>query len=84
MLHGADPSTPNQTVCSGTPLTDIEFRIGGGARDVNLSGSLFTSGGYTRANNVVLNDPSNPQILLFMEQHQLLLVQPHLLTKLPQ
>ena len=38
---GADPSTPNQIVCSGTPLTNIEFRIGGGARDVNLSGDLF-------------------------------------------
>ena len=38
---GADPSTPNQTVCSGTPLTDIEFRIGGGARDVNVSGRFI-------------------------------------------
>ena len=58
---GADPSVPNQTVCSGTPLTDIEFRIGGGARDVNVSGTLFTAGGFTRAGNVVVNDPSNPQ-----------------------
>ena len=49
--------------CSGTPLTDIEFRIGGGARDVSLSGDLFNPalGGFTRAGNVVLNDPSNPQ-----------------------
>ena len=45
---GADPSVPNQTVCSGTPLTDIEFRIGGGARNVNVSGTLFTAGGFTR------------------------------------
>ena len=58
---GADPDVPNQTVCSGTPLEDIEFRIGGGARDVNVSGTLFTLGGFTRAGNVVLNDPSNPQ-----------------------
>ena len=35
---GADPSVPNQTICSGTPLTDIEFRIGGGARDISVSG----------------------------------------------
>ena len=34
---GADPSVPNQIVCSGTPLTDIEFRIGGGARDVECN-----------------------------------------------
>jgi len=58
---GVDPAVPNQTICSGTPLTDIEFRIGGGARDVNVSGTLFTAGGFTRAGNVVINDPSNPQ-----------------------
>ena len=60
---GADPSVPNQIVCSGTPLTDIEFRIGGGARDISVSGDLFDPalGGFTRAGNIVLNDPANPQ-----------------------
>ena len=54
---GADPAILNQTVCEGTLISDIEFRIGGGANNVAVT---FDAGlGFTRAGNVRVNDPSD-------------------------
>ena len=54
---GADPAILNQTVCEGTLISDIEFRIGGGANNVAVT---FDAGlGFTRVGNVRVNDPSD-------------------------
>ena len=57
-FSGANPAVLNQTVCEGTLITDIEFAIGGGARDVIVN---FDPGlGFNQNNNVRVNDPTDP------------------------
>jgi hypothetical protein len=57
-FSGAIPAILNQTVCEGTLISEIEFAIGGGARDVTVT---FDPGlGFNQNNNVRVNDPTDP------------------------
>ncbi|MGA0317018.1 MAG: PKD domain-containing protein [Flavobacteriaceae bacterium] len=59
VFAGADPAILNQTVCEGTLISDIEFRIAGGASDIVAT---FDPGlGFNRATNIRLNDPTDVQ-----------------------
>ena len=57
VFAGADPAILNQTVCEGTLISEIEFRIGGGANNVSAT---FDAGlGFDRPNNVRVFDASD-------------------------
>ncbi len=50
VFAGADPAILNQTVCEGTLISDIEFRIAGGAS--NIVATFDPGLGFTRAANI--------------------------------
>ena len=56
-FSGPDPAIINQTVCAGTLINEIEFTMGGGSSNVNIT---FDAGlGFSRASNARVNDPSD-------------------------
>ena len=56
-FSGPDSAIINQTVCAGTLINEIEFTMGGGSSNVNVT---FGAGlGFSRAANVRVNDPSD-------------------------
>ncbi|MFL2598628.1 MAG: PKD domain-containing protein, partial [Flavobacteriaceae bacterium] len=56
-FSGPDSAIVNQTVCAGTLINEIEFTMGGGSSNVNVT---FDAGlGFSRAANARINDPSD-------------------------
>ncbi|MDB4227388.1 hypothetical protein N9799_01110 [Flavobacteriaceae bacterium] len=56
-FSGPDPAIINQTVCAGTLINEIEFSMGGGSSNVNIT---FDAGlGFSRPSNARVNDPSD-------------------------